>query len=325
VATDKKNIPTFPIEGMPSRPGLEEQIIQVAQSAIYPALTPAVRVLDVPGKPGSVVAVVKVAESVEAPHAVDGASKVYVRIASTTTPYTLADINRIDYLLRRRQEPERLREEIVQRIAARSICRDEMPRARVTVAPVYPRGTMVAMDTLLARAERLQKGRSRHLAEYRLIHNGIRSFSAVPGKRLWHFEAETHGVVFFEEPQAYVLSPLRNRSTGQELHYVNLHHLVAPLETTLQTAAGLLEATVTNVLIRYELFGYAGVSFLAAPPSQFPDAMETGLEQRCDDAYVEVTAVQISRDPAGGACDFLGISDEIGPGPDQVPGSCCPN
>jgi hypothetical protein len=98
--------------------------------------------------------------------------------------------------------------------------------------------------------------------------------------------------VFFEEPQAYVLSPLRNRSTGQELHYVNLHHLVAPLETTLQTAAGLLEATVTNVLIRYELFGYAGVSFLAAPPSQFPDAMETGLEQRCDDAYVEASSVR---------------------------------
>jgi hypothetical protein len=38
-----------------------------------------------------------------------------------------------------------------------------------------------------------------------------------------------------------------------------------------------------------------------------------------------ITAVQISRDPPGGSCDFLGILDEIGQGRDQVSEFCCPD
>jgi len=86
VRTDDKNMPVLPIEGMPARKGIEEQIVQIAHTAIYPALTPAVKILYVPGKDGRVVVVVNLAESTDVPHAVD-ATKVYVRVASTTPPY----------------------------------------------------------------------------------------------------------------------------------------------------------------------------------------------------------------------------------------------
>ena len=74
IRTDEKNMPVLPIEGMQKRQGIEEQIVQIAQTAIYPALTPAVRVLAVPGNADRLVAVVKVAESIDAPHAVDDAA-----------------------------------------------------------------------------------------------------------------------------------------------------------------------------------------------------------------------------------------------------------
>jgi hypothetical protein len=43
-------------------------------------------------------------------------------------------------------------------------------------------------------------------------------------------------------------------------------------------------------------------------PGQYEYARQTLREIGSE----RITAVQISRDPAGGACDFLGISDEIG-------------
>ncbi len=94
VETDKAtNLPKLPLVGMRRRAGIEEQIVQSAQSGIYPPVTPDVRVLDVPGKPDQMLAVVKVSESIEAPHAIEGSTRVYIRNASTTDPYELADIS----------------------------------------------------------------------------------------------------------------------------------------------------------------------------------------------------------------------------------------
>jgi hypothetical protein len=56
---------------------------------------------------------------------------------------------------------------------------------------------------------------------------------------------------------------------------------------------------------------YPGVSW------QHPRAAQANI--------AKATAVQVSRDPAGGSCDFLGILDEIGQGRDQVAGFCCPD
>jgi hypothetical protein len=76
--TDAANRAILPPVGLPLPPGIEEQIVvQSAQTGVYPGITPALRVFDIPDKLGHVVAVVKVPESVEAPHAVENSTRVY--------------------------------------------------------------------------------------------------------------------------------------------------------------------------------------------------------------------------------------------------------
>ena len=197
VKTDAStNLPIFPLEGMQRRAGVEEQIIQSAHSGIYPAITPDVRVLDVPGKPDHMLVVVKVPESVEAPHAIENSTKVYVRNASTTEPYELADIDRIAYFIKRREQPERKREELIAHMVSRSWAGGT--RTRVIVAPTYPRGTLVPHDLLLQRARLLQSESAvRYLRNGRLIHEGISSVGESPGQKQYYFEANTYGIVFF--------------------------------------------------------------------------------------------------------------------------------
>ena len=294
VRTDDKNMPVLPIEGMPAKRGIEEQIVQIAHTAIYPALTPAVKILDVSGKDARVVVVVKVAESIDAPHAVDDATKVYVRVGSTTPPYQLADVDRIEYLLKRRQEPERRREEIIQRMVQRSPYLNHDAKCRVVIAPVYPRGVLLPMDELIERARIIQQGSTRLLGDFRLIHNGIRSLGAYPGKQQWYFEANTHGVVFFEEP-ATVNGELEDWRTKDRVQWVNLVNFTGPLGHVLNTGAALLAGATTNLMIRYEVFGFTGVGFIYGRPDVRSGYIDGGgavaKEHRCEDAHISVSTI----------------------------------
>lgn len=294
VRTDDKNMPVLPIEGMPARKGIEEQIVQIAHTAIYPAITPAVRILDVAGKDGRVVVVVKVAESTDAPHAVDDATKVYVRVASTTPPYQLADVDRIEYLLKRRQEPERRREELIQQMAQRSLYVVSNPsKVRVVIAPVYPRGALLPMDELIRRAETMQRTTStRLLGDVRLIHNGIRSLGSVPGKRQWYFEADTHGILFFEEPATW-RGDLEDWRTKERVTYVNLFNFTSPLGSMLNTGVDLLAGATTNLTIRFEVFGFAGVGFMYGRPGvmYIDGGGAVANEHRCEDAHISVSTI----------------------------------
>ena len=60
------------------------------------------------GKLDRVVVVVRVNESPQAPHAIQNSTKVYIREGSITQPYELAAIGRIEHLLKRREEPQRI-------------------------------------------------------------------------------------------------------------------------------------------------------------------------------------------------------------------------
>lgn len=293
VRTDDKNMPILPIDGMPARKGIEEQIVQTAHTAIYPALTPAVKVLDVPGKTDRVVVVVKVAESTDAPHAVDDATKVYVHVASTTPPYQLADVDRIEYLLKRRQEPERRREEVIQQMAQRSVYLNCDAKFRVVIAPVYPRGILLPMDELIERAEVLKQQSVRLLGGSRMIHNGIRSLGPYPNNRQWYFEADTHGIIFFEEP-ATANGELESFRTKERVTYVNLFNFTPPLGYMLNTGAALLAGAATNLTIRFEVFGFTAVGFIYARPNIRLDPFFSGdmaIEHRCEDARISVSTI----------------------------------
>lgn len=140
-ADKKQNKVKFPIQGIPNEDGIEERMVQSAITGIHPAVTPEVIIIDVPGEKGNVVVVVRVEESEQAPHAIQNARRVYVREGSVTQPHELADIGRIEYLLKRREEPQRTTRQILARIEERvkNHCSHlESPNLELIARPVFP-------------------------------------------------------------------------------------------------------------------------------------------------------------------------------------------
>jgi hypothetical protein len=110
VAADKKNnVPIWPPQGLASTIGIQERIIASCRDQIYPPIRPLISpVLPNPHAAGIDVVVIRVDESPEAPHAVKG--KVYERTGNQNYPYDIANIDRIEMLLRRRGRVEEERE-----------------------------------------------------------------------------------------------------------------------------------------------------------------------------------------------------------------------
>jgi hypothetical protein len=133
-----------PKQGLPAEAGLSERVIQIAQDSIYPPVGIAVsNVIPNDPLPGHVLVVIRVNESREAPHAIDKNRKVYVydRVENKSEPYELADMDRIQYLLARRQRLVDQRESDLRENLARgqrgmhsSIC----PIRWISISPVYP-------------------------------------------------------------------------------------------------------------------------------------------------------------------------------------------
>ena len=143
VETDKThNKVKFPIEGIPKEPGIEERIVQSGLTGINPPVMPEVLPpIDVP-ETENVVIVVRVEESVQAPHAIQDSTMVYERVASVSQPYELklANIERIEYLLNRRQEPQRDAQQLLARIdsSRKLLSEASVPNMRIIARPVFP-------------------------------------------------------------------------------------------------------------------------------------------------------------------------------------------
>ena len=118
VETDSTNQVVFPIQGIPKRSGIEEQIQQSALTGVYPAVIPEIVICDVPNT-NNVVVIVRVDESPQAPHAIQNSTRVYIRTGSITQPYELAKIDRIEYMLKRRERSQEITQQILKRIEGR--------------------------------------------------------------------------------------------------------------------------------------------------------------------------------------------------------------
>jgi hypothetical protein len=105
------NMPIWPpTNGMPSKVGLEEQVIQICRDNIYPPIRPQISaILANDQLPDHILAVVRVEQSPEAPHAMSNGRHIYIRTGNVSKPFDLADINRIQHLLTQRQAIENQR------------------------------------------------------------------------------------------------------------------------------------------------------------------------------------------------------------------------
>ena len=141
VEADKTKNEVISIQGIAETPGIQEQIQQSALNGIYPAVIPEVKLVDVPDSE-NVVVVVRVDESIQAPHAIQISTRVYIRTGNITEPYDLADIDRIAYMLKRRDDAQIVFKQILDRIEKRignvqPILISE-PTFTVIARPVFP-------------------------------------------------------------------------------------------------------------------------------------------------------------------------------------------
>jgi Putative DNA-binding domain len=106
------NKPAWPPKGMKKTPGIDERITSMCRDNIYPPVRPQIStIIDNPHDAGTALAVIRVDESPEAPHAVDG--YIYERTGSQGERFDYAKIDRISYLLERRGRIEEERRDLV--------------------------------------------------------------------------------------------------------------------------------------------------------------------------------------------------------------------
>ncbi len=133
VEADKiANKPVWPsTKGMPKKQGIDEQITSICRDGIYPPVRPRISsIIDNPNVADTVLTVIRVDESPDAPHAVK--NQVYERTGSQDKPYRLSHINKIANLLRRRSRIEKERLAMIRRELKRS-CR-QIADLRITLA-----------------------------------------------------------------------------------------------------------------------------------------------------------------------------------------------
>ena len=145
--TDSTNQVIFPIQGIPKRGGIEEQIQQSALTGIYPAVIPEVIICDVPNT-NNVVVIIRVDESPQAPHAIQNSTRVYIRTGSITQPYELklAEINQIEHMFKRREDSQTIIRQIRNRTEERieSLFNFNEPNIAVIAHPVFPHRPIIS-------------------------------------------------------------------------------------------------------------------------------------------------------------------------------------
>ena len=162
-ADQTNNMPIFPIEGIPKVSGIEERIQQSALTGIYPGVIPEIKVVDVPDS-NNVVIIVRVDESLQAPHAIEDVTRVYIRVGSITQPYEykLANMDNIAYMLKRREDSQVIARQILERISGKisaiepdSLTIDNhahiyeyLPKITVIAQPTFPYRPMISVSDI---------------------------------------------------------------------------------------------------------------------------------------------------------------------------------
>ena len=179
VETNEQNKVKFPIQGIPKKSGIEEQIQQSALTGIYPRVMPEIILVDVPNS-SNLVVIVRVNESIHAPHAIKEVTQVYIRVGSITQPYEykLAEMDRIAYMFKRREDSHAITRQILDRIEKRveefskksgPYLKTSEPNLTIITQPVFPYRPVISTEDIfeLRRLRRRVAGGAYSLPEYK--------------------------------------------------------------------------------------------------------------------------------------------------------------
>jgi hypothetical protein len=194
-ANTTDNKPLLPIEGMPAAKGISERILQICRDGIYPPVLPEIsEIIRLPNDASTVFVVVRIDESREAPHSIQNGKKVYVRTGEAAKPIDLADIDRIEHLLKRRRVPSKFRKKLIARSIERLEQRDpgrRWPTYWCCVVPEFPRDQLFPLrkcrDAAFGGADR------------RVVDGYLRFDENREDKRLTFTSASRYGDIFVAE------------------------------------------------------------------------------------------------------------------------------
>ena len=253
----------FPIEGMPETVGIEEAIMQSAYQGIYPSVIPEVIKVDVP-ESENIVVIVRVEESVSAPHAIQNSTRVYIRVGSVTQPYKkpeLAEIDRIEYLFNRRQDTQIVAQQILGRIENRSslIYTLNNPTMKLIVRPVLayrpvtsPAAIYDSLYRTHAHIKRVPGGICRFIEPSRYNNHELSDN---------YLELNEYGIVY------YITKLYERKFYESEEESISVYEFISGIDELLQSARKLYNAC--DALVTIEVIAELENVFGKKMPRQF--------------------------------------------------------
>ena len=237
--TGQNNKVIFPIQGIPNRNGIEEQIQQSSLTGIYPAVIPEVIIRDVPDT-NNVVVIVRADESPQAPHAIQNSTRAYIRTGSITQPYELAEIDRIEYMLKRREDSQTTIRQICNRTEERigSFFDTNEPNITVVVHPIFPYRPIMSTGDIY---EFIKMGRSIPFNDReidfgtRRVEGGVCFMGNRNGSNYW--ELNEYGIVYHRRT---LYKEIAKRSNEQE-EYLHYQQFVSTISELIQDARSVYE------------------------------------------------------------------------------------
>lgn len=257
VETNEKNMPILPLAGIPKQQGIEEKIQSSSLQGIYPPVLPSVRIVDIP-ESDKVLVVIKISESAESPHAIENSTKVYIRTGSQSRPYDLADIDRIEYLLNRREKPKEFRDKILARSKKRFedligranpqcktwvskteyIFATPYPNITISICPTFPRRPLFELEQIPAIVNKIPLGdRRRHFFSdnSKKIANGFLELD-IGNDYHQYSEVNEYGLFFHSEGIQLIKGRGRFEDGPREIHLLKFPHIVWEIGKTLKFA-----------------------------------------------------------------------------------------
>lgn len=203
VETDKVQNRVIAVNGIDNKSGIEESIISSSLQGIYPSVIPEIKIIDIPEKKNKILVVIKVHESKDAPHAIQNSTRVYIRTGSVSQPYEFAEIDRIEYMLKRREKSTELKRDLIQdaRLRIDTLLRvingPREPYFYVAISPVFPYNPLISLDELYAFCSRVPYNSTEYLGvdNPQRIVDGICKFYGKSGDFSYR-EINHYGLVF---------------------------------------------------------------------------------------------------------------------------------
>jgi hypothetical protein len=134
-----------PVQGVALVPGLRERVVEIGINAIYPPVIPEVRVVefkssDAAPTPDRAVVIIRVDESEEGGHAVDGRTAVYIRTDNISDPMRKATVEEMEWFQHKREKSRREKSRVLENAQRHAQLFLQRLRERHSLSTSYPKG-----------------------------------------------------------------------------------------------------------------------------------------------------------------------------------------